>query len=80
MKLQIGLEKQNSNGFSENIDVMEQLAASNPTAYRDVCYEIGQSFLFYYDVNVDRDRYSNAATWFEHAKDQYDVAGIYCDI
>lgn len=80
LKLQIGLEKQNSNGFSENIDVMEQLAASNPTAYRDVCYEIGQSFLFYYDVNVDRDRYSNAATWFEHAKDQYDVAGIYCDI
>ena len=80
LKLQIGLEKQNSNGFSENIDVMEQLAASNPTAYRDVCFEIGQSFLFYYDVNVDRDRYSNAATWFEHAKDQYDVAGIYCDI
>lgn len=80
LKLQIGLEKQNSNGFSENVDVMKQLAASNPSAYRDVCYEIGQSFLFYYDVNVDRDRYSNAATWFENAKDQYDVAGIYCDI
>lgn len=80
LKLQIGLEKQNSNGFSENVDVMKQLAASNPSAYRDVCYEIGQSFLFYYDVNVDRGRYSNAATWFENAKDQYDVAGIYCDI
>lgn len=80
LKLQIGLDQVNKSGFSENIDVLEQLQQTNPEAYRELCYEIGQSFLFYYEVKVDRDRYSNAAKWFVEAKDQYPIAGIYCDI
>lgn len=80
LKLQIGLDKKNAGGFSEKVDALEELKSSNPDGYKEVCYEIGQSFLFYYDVNVDRDRYSNAAKWFEEAKDEYQIAGIYCDI
>ena len=77
---QIGLDNKNSSGFSENVNVLEQLKREDPTGYSDVCYEIGQSFLFYYDVKVDRDRYSNASKWFEEAKESYPIAGIYCDI
>lgn len=80
LKLQIGLDKKNTGGFSERVDALEELKNANPEGYKQVCYEIGQSFLFYYDVNVDRDRYSNAAKWFEEAKEQYPIAGIYCDI
>lgn len=80
LKLQIGLDKKNTGGFSEKVDALEELKSSNLDGYKQVCYEIGQSFLFYYDVNVDRDRYSNAAKWFEEAKDEYQIAGIYCDI
>ena len=80
LKLQIGLDKKNASGFSENVEVLEQLKKEDPEGYQNVCYEIGQSFLFYYDVKVDRDRYSNASKWFEDAKESYPIAGIYCDI
>lgn len=80
LKLQIGLDEKNSSGFSENKAVLEELKKANLKGYRDVCYEIGQSFLFYYDVKVDRDRYSNASKWFKEAKESYPIAGIYCDI
>ncbi len=80
LKLQIGLDQKKSSGFSENVDVLAQLKAENPAGYQDVCYEIGESFLFYYEVKVDRDRYSNATKWFEAAKEKYTIAEIYCDI
>lgn len=80
LKLQIGLDQKNVSGFSENVAVLQQLEKEDVQGYQDVCYEIGQSFLFYYDVKVDRDRYTNAAKWFEAAKVSYPIAGIYCDI
>ncbi len=80
LKLQIGLDQKNASGFSENIEVLNRLRDEDPQGYRDVCYEIGQSFLFYYDVKIDRDRYANAAKWFTEAKDSYPIAGLYCDI
>lgn len=80
LKLQIGLDQKNMSGFSESVEVLQQLKEEDPQGYQDICYEIGQSFLFYYDIKVDRDRYSNAAKWFTDAKDKYPIAGIYCDI
>lgn len=80
LKLQTGLEQKNANGYTEREDVLKRLETDNPEGYKDVCYEIGESFLFYYDIAVDRDRYSNAAKWFEHSRDKYSIAGIYCDI
>ena len=80
LKLQIGLDQKNVSGFSQSVEVLKQLKNEDPQGYQDVCYEIGQSFLFYYDVKVDRDRYSNASKWFADAKEKYPIAGIYCDI
>lgn len=76
----IGSDKKSPNEFSENIEVFDKLKNEDPAGYRDICYEIGQSFLFYYDVKIDRDRYSNASRWFEEAKQSYPIAEIYCDI
>lgn len=80
LKLQSGLDQKKTSGFSENINVLEELKEKNPDGYEEVCYEIGSSFLFYYDVNIDRDRYSNASKWFSGSTEQYAIAGIYCDI
>lgn len=80
IKLQLGLDDKNARGYSESVDVLEQLKKKNPEGYQQACYEIGQSFLFYYDAKLDRDRYSNASQWFQQARKEYPIAGIYCDI
>ena len=80
LQLQIGLDEKDSNGFSKKQDVLAELKNCNPEGYPEVCYEIGTSFLFFYDVNVDRDRYISAKKWFQEAVDQYPLAQIYCDI
>lgn len=80
LKLQIGLERENAKGFLENQDVLKELKENSLESYQDICYQIGSSFLFYYDVNVDRDRYSSAEKWFQEAAGKYPIARIYCDI
>ncbi len=79
-KLQIGIDERKSNGFSENVEVLKKLSTENPEGYKDVCYAIGQSFLFYYDATLDRDRYAYAADWFNECSDKYPIAVIYSDI
>jgi serine/threonine-protein kinase len=59
---------------------MEELALVNPQGYEDVCYEIGEAYLFYYNIGVEKDKYSTAATWFQYAGSRYPVAQMYCDI
>ena len=79
-KLKGGLEKTDSRGYSSVVKIMDQLRAENPQGYEDVCYEIGEAYLFYYGVGVEKDKYSTAATWFQYAGDRYPVAQMYCDI
>ena len=80
LKLQIGLDNDSSDGYSKRKDVLKELKEENPDGYKDICYKIGEAFLFYYEVSLEKDRYSNAAIWFEEAKGKYPIAGIYCDI
>lgn len=84
MKLLAGLDETDTNGFSQNVAVLENLMAANPTGYQDVCFDIGWSFLSYYDTNIDRDRYANAAKWFAYVRDNGtengEIAAIFCDI
>lgn len=73
-----------SNGFSENVNVLAELEASNKEGYDKVCFEIGWNFLSYYDTEIDRDRYSNASKWFDKIKDNKDengaIAAVFYDI
>lgn len=79
-KLKGGIEQVDSRGYSTTIDVLARLKEANPEGYQKVCYEIGEAYLFYYTVGVEKDKYATAATWFQHAGDAYPVAGMYCDI
>lgn len=80
LKLQAGLDEEKSNGFSERVDVLKTLKEKNPDGYQEVCYRIGESFLFYYDTADDRDSYTKAAKWLSEATEKYPVAEIYCSI
>lgn len=83
-QLLAGLDQERSDGFSESVDVLNQLKLSNPSGYEEVCFDIGWSFLSYYDTDIDRDRYANAEKWFRNMRDNGtengDIAAIFCDI
>lgn len=80
LKLQAGLDEEKSNGFSDRVDVLKTLKEKNPDGYQEVCYRIGESFLFYYDTADDRDSYTKAAKWLSEATEKHPVAEIYCSI
>lgn len=79
-RLKAGLDQKGSSGYSSTVDVLEELRAADPSGYEQVCYEIGEAYLFYYSVPVEKDRYAAAATWFQYAKEGYPVADMYCQI
>lgn len=79
-KLKAGLDETNSGGYTSNVDVLGQLKSANPSGYEQVCYEIGEAYLFYYTIGVEKDKYATAATWFQYAQDSYPIAKMYCDI
>lgn len=80
VKLKGGLDQTNSRGYSTTVDVLGKLKAADPEGYQSVCYEIGEAYLFYYNVGVEKDKYAAAATWFQYAVEKYPVAAMYCDI
>lgn len=67
-----------SSDIQDSVKVMEQLKEQNPDGYVDVCYQIGEAYLFYYDV--EGSRYSSAKYWFQYAKEKYSVAAVYCEM
>ena len=79
-QLQAGLDRKNYNGYSETVNVLEELKEKNYDGYIDVCYEFGNAFLFSSDTTNDRERYVNASKWFSEAKNKYEMASIFCDI
>ena len=79
-KLKSGIEQENANGFKETVKPLEQLQNRNPEGFEAVCYEIGETILFYYDINVEKDKYAAAAAWFQYAGDEYPAAKVYCEI
>lgn len=79
-KLKAGLDQKDRNDNSTKVKVMEQLEMQNPEGYKEICYQIGEACLFYYNINVEKDKYATAATWFQYAGAGYPAASVYCDI
>lgn len=79
-KLKAGLEQKDDNNNTETVKVLDELHDNNEEGYKEVCYQIGEACLFYYNINVEKDKYATAATWFQYAKDDYPAAKVYCDI
>ena len=79
-KMKGGVDKTDMWGYSETVKVLDELKENDPDGYAEVCYQIGEAYMFYYKVGVEKDKYSTAATWFQYAVDKHDVAKMYCDI
>lgn len=83
-RLLAGLDEEGADGFIESVDVLNELRSTNQSGYEEVCFDIGWSFLSYYDTGIDRDRYANAAKWFqnmrENGTENGDIAAIFYDI
>ena len=80
VKLKGGLEQTDMWGYSSTVNVLDELAEQDPESFGEVCCRIGEAYMFYYDIGVEKDKYATAAMWFQYAVDQYSVAKIYCDI
>lgn len=79
-KLRGGLERTDIWGYSSTVKVLDELKENDPEGYEEVCYQIGEAYMFYYKVGVEKDKYATAATWFQYTVEQYPVAKMYCDI
>lgn len=80
LKLKTGLDKVGKGGYSERFDALSVLKENNPEAYQDISYLFGESYLFYYTAESEKDRYDYASKWFAECKDKYKIASIYCDM
>lgn len=79
-ELKAGLDKTDSRQYTTTVKALEELKSNDPESYEDVCNEVGEAYLFYYDIGVEKDKYATAATWFQYAGSRYPAAQIYCDI
>ncbi|MBQ5657526.1 MAG: serine/threonine protein kinase [Bacteroidaceae bacterium] len=83
-KLFAGFDKTLIGGFKQTIYVLDELKSSNPEGYAEVCFNMGWNVLSYYETDIDRVRYENAAKWFQYIRDDGtengNVAAIFCDI
>lgn len=83
-RLLIGLDKTNRTGFTDTIAVLDELKAADPAAYDEVCFDFGWTFLSYYEISNDRDRFNAAAKWLGKVRDngtrEGEIASIFCDI
>ena len=79
-QLKIGVDQENNKGFKNTVDVLGALERENSDGYQDVCNEIGEAYLYYYNVGVEKDKYEAASSWFQRAQDKYPSAKLYCDI
>ena len=80
VKLKGGLDRTDMWGYSSTVNVLDELKKNDPEGYEEVCYQIGEAYMFYYKIGVEKDKYATAATWFQYAFDQHPVAKVYCDI
>ena len=79
-KFKTGVESKNISGYSVTVNAMDIMKKENPPGCEQVCFEMGEAVLFYYNINVEKDKYAAAAYWFQNAKESYPVAKLYCDI
>lgn len=78
VKLNAGIDKQDKNGYLTTIYPFEQLERADPDSYAEICNEIG--FAYWYDYEIESERYVLATEWFERAADKYPLAQTFCDI
>lgn len=69
---------ENAFGVQNTQHPLDLLKAENHAAYVEVCKDIG--FLYWYNYENEKDRYSKAAEWFERVKESDNMAKVLYDI
>jgi serine/threonine-protein kinase len=77
IKLNAGIDVDNVNSTS-TIYPLKELERADKDVYEEICYQIG--IAFWYDYEVDTDRYTNAVEWFNKSVDKYPISQTYVDI
>lgn len=57
----------------------EELQTTNPEGYKQVCYEIGEAYLFYYSQTAENANYERANDWFQYVREDYSLAEVTCE-
>lgn len=78
VQLKAGIETKDSSGYSATIYPLDELKRSNPEGFAEVCNEIG--FAYWYDYEIESERYTSAVEWFENAVEYFPLAQSFCDI
>lgn len=85
-KLRGGLDPgKNAKGYNQDaVDVLARLKAANPEGYRDLCMDIGWSYLSWVENNSVLAQYSGAKQWLQYVQDDQTedgrLAALFCDI
>lgn len=83
-KLDLGLDEKGNAGYISTKMVLQTLKSADPASYDQLCFHIGWSILSYYDTDINRERYANAAYWLRYIRDDGtengEIAAIFCDI
>ena len=77
-QLKAGIDSKSNKGYSSTQKPLQELQTRNPDGYARVCYEIGMAY--WYDYQVESDRYKNAVEWFQNATGYSDTAAIFVEI
>lgn len=77
-QLKAGIDSKSNKGYSSIQKPLQELQTRNPDGYARVCYEIGMAY--WYDYQVESDRYKNAVEWFQNATGYSDTAAIFVEI
>ena len=79
-ELRFGFDTVNDDGEVTTVkSLAEELQTTNPEGYKEVCYEIGEAYLFYYSQTAENANYERANDWFQYVKDDYSLAKVTCE-
>jgi serine/threonine-protein kinase len=77
-QIENGMNTESNGGYADTIYPLAALEQRDKAGYERVCYETGLAF--WYDYEVESDRHSSAAGWFERAKPSFPIAQTYVNI
>ena len=77
-QLKAGVDVKSNSGYSNTIYPLDSLKSRNLQGYERVCYEIGLAY--WYDYEVEAERYKTAVEWFKEAVNSYPIAKTYVEV
>ncbi len=75
------LSENTDNGTTAIIDnPLEQLKNADYEKYQEVCFNIGELYVYKYEAKKRDDRYAYAEEWYSEARNKYTKADLYCKL